>query len=92
MYKLTNYNNIIRLIDSAVIPVNEDNKDYSTYLDWLAQGNTAEPADPIVVDNRALRASAYQAEADPLFFKAQRGECTQQDWLNKVAEIKARYP
>lgn len=40
----------------------------------------------------ALRAEAYRTESDPLFFKAQRGEATQQQWLDKVAEIKARYP
>lgn len=38
------------------------------------------------------RAYAYRNESDPLFFKWQRGEATQQDWLDKVAEIKARYP
>ena len=38
------------------------------------------------------RKAAYQAEADPLFFKAQRGEATEQEWLDKIAEIKARYP
>lgn len=38
------------------------------------------------------RAEAYRAESDPLFFKSQRGEATQQEWLDKVAEIKARYP
>ena len=38
------------------------------------------------------RKSAYIAEADPLFFKAQRGEVEQQAWLDKIAEIKARYP
>lgn len=38
------------------------------------------------------RAAAYKLEADPLFFKAQRGEATQQEWLDKVAEIQARYP
>lgn len=36
--------------------------------------------------------SAYQAESDPLFFKYQRGEATEQEWLDKVAEIKARFP
>lgn len=36
------------------------------------------------------RRVAYQQEADPLFFKAQRGEATMDDWLAKVAEIKAR--
>lgn len=38
------------------------------------------------------RAVAYAAESDPLFFKAQRGEATMEEWKAKVAEIKARYP
>jgi lysozyme family protein len=41
---------------------------------------------------RVLRQQAYQKEADPLFFKAQRGEIEPQEWLDKVADIKARYP
>jgi hypothetical protein len=40
----------------------------------------------------AARKQAYQDEADPLYFKWQRGEATQQDWLGKIAEIKARFP
>jgi hypothetical protein len=40
----------------------------------------------------ANRHAAYIAEADPLFFKAQRGEVEQQVWLDKVAEIKLRHP
>jgi hypothetical protein len=38
------------------------------------------------------RRAAYTIEADPLFFKAQRGEATMEEWQAKVAEIKARYP
>jgi hypothetical protein len=38
------------------------------------------------------RAAAFRVEADPLFFKSQRGEATNQEWLAKVAEIKARFP
>lgn len=38
------------------------------------------------------RAAAYAAESDPLFFKAQRGEATIEEWQSKVAEIKTRYP
>jgi uncharacterized small protein (DUF1192 family) len=38
------------------------------------------------------RKRAYQAEADPLFFMAQRGEATNAEWLAKVAEIKSRFP
>ena len=41
---------------------------------------------------RNSRAAAYAAEADPLFFKAQRGEATTEEWTAKVAEIKARFP
>jgi hypothetical protein len=40
----------------------------------------------------AKRHSAYTSEADPLFFKAQRGEATMAEWQSKVAEIKTRYP
>jgi hypothetical protein len=38
------------------------------------------------------RKAAYTAEADPINFMWQRGEATEQDWLDKIAEIKARYP
>jgi len=38
------------------------------------------------------RAAAYAAEADPLFFKAQRGEASMDDWTAKVEEIRQRYP
>ena len=41
--------------------------------------------------NKQLRASAYREESDPLFFKAQRGEATMEEWLDKVNEIKQRW-
>jgi hypothetical protein len=44
-----------------------------------------------VIGNIALRAEAYRNESDPIFFQWQRGEKTQQEWLDKVAEIKQRY-
>jgi hypothetical protein len=40
----------------------------------------------------ASRKAAYISEADPLFFKAQRGEASEQEWLDKIIEIKARFP
>lgn len=45
--------------------------------------------DARVIDKQ--RQVAYQTESDPLFYKYQRGEATKQEWLDKVAEIKARF-
>jgi hypothetical protein len=41
---------------------------------------------------RRKRSDAFQVEADPLYFAWQRGEATEQDWLDKVAEIRERFP
>jgi hypothetical protein len=73
-------------------------------LEWLDQNQT-QPTDAeisneiqrltsleparIATENRR---AAYIAEADPLFFKAQRGEATMEEWQAKVAEIKQRFP
>ena len=54
----------------------------------VARLTALEPA-RIATENRR---AAYIAEADPLFFKAQRGEATMEEWQAKVAEIKARFP
>ena len=40
----------------------------------------------------ASRKAAYQTEADPLFFKWQAGEGTQEEWQAKREEIRQRYP
>lgn len=61
---------------------------------WLYDGSTFSaplPYVPSMEVQSAARAEAYRTEADPLFFKAQRGEATMDEWLAKVAEIKARY-
>lgn len=39
-----------------------------------------------------IRRGAYIAEADPLYFGWQRNENTEQEWLDKIAEIRARHP
>jgi hypothetical protein len=36
---------ILRKEDNAYIPFDEANRDYQEYLDWVAEGNTAEAAD-----------------------------------------------
>jgi hypothetical protein len=93
MYKLTHYSTVTRLADNACIPADPANTDWQVYQRWLAAGNTPQPADPPPApDHAALRRAAYVAESDPLFFMAQRGEATQQKWLDKVAEIRTRFP
>lgn len=50
------------------------------------------PAPPSRESQSAAREKAYREESDPIFFQVQRGKATQQDWLDKIAEIEARFP
>ena len=47
---------------------------------------------PTIEEIDLNRKIAYHLEADPLFFKYQRGEVTKEEWLNKIQEIKDKYP
>jgi hypothetical protein len=55
----------------------------------VADTSVATPTEPAV---QKARREAYQKEADPLFFKWQRGEATEQEYLDAVAAIRARFP
>ena len=46
----------------------------------------------LVAECEAKRQERYRAEADPLFFKSQRGEATGAEWLAKVAQIRTEIP
>lgn len=82
---------IKRVIESD--PVLKDGKWTQTWtiLDLTAEEIAAMQAAK-VQEVQLQRQYAYQQEADPLFFKAQRGEASMQEWLDKVNEIRARYP
>jgi len=94
MYKLSG-GSIQRLIDSASIPADIGNTDYANYLQWLAEGNTPEPADiPPEPTYQELRASEYNLKSTGEQFAmqyddAKNGTTTWVDWQD---EIKLRIP
>ena len=55
---------VIRKSDDAVIPFDEDNKDYREYLEWVAEGNTAEAAEEYVITWDEIRATRDQILRD----------------------------
>jgi hypothetical protein len=89
-----------------IVSVSSTEPPLITYRQYLSEGTPEKqdddwkqvwvintfPAKEIAEKAKEFRASAYREEADPLFFKSQRGEIDKQVWLDKVAEIKARYP
>lgn len=71
-------------------------KDGDYWLGWTPDPEPILPTQEEIAaqqeaEKEQLRLEAYRNESDPLFFKWQRGEIEQQVWLDKVAEIKARY-
>lgn len=62
---------------------------------WLYQEGQFTAPPPVVptqAEQEAKRQAAYTAEADPLFFKWQAGEGTEEEWKAKRQEIRDRYP
>jgi hypothetical protein len=59
---------------------------------WRVRPMTEQELEALAQQKDEQRKAAYQNEADPLFFKYQRGEATQDKWLAKIDEIKARFP
>ena len=85
------YPNVVTIDDSAGAFDAQGNQ---VTIDESAVATEIERLIPIQLAKVATenRRSAYIAEADALFFKAQRGEATMEEWQAKVAEIKARFP
>ena len=79
------YNELTQLI-RVVDPVQIDGE-------WTQQWETLDlPVSQQIENLKAARANAYTEEADPLFFKAQRGEVEIAEWEAKVTEIRDRFP
>jgi hypothetical protein len=78
-------------------------EEYEEALTWYSTGDAptwqelkaAEPAIEAEVARKAVedqRRAAYQTESDPLFFGWQRGDNTEQEWLDAVQAVKDAYP
>lgn len=78
-------------------------EEYEETLTWHSPGDApaweelkaAEPTIEAEVARKAVedqRRAAYQTESDPLFFGWQRGDNTEQEWLDAVQAVKDAYP
>lgn len=80
--------------------LNGDTYDGLTWLDDTSKPSKAEldalwPEVQAEVERgriEALRKAAYAVESDPVFFQYQRGDATEQEWLDAVEAVKAKYP
>jgi hypothetical protein len=73
IYKLTE-NNYIYRGDNTLVPISEFNIDYAQYLIWLSEGNTPEPADPIILPsaNELIIAQIAEMEQSDLTNRGSR--------------------
>jgi hypothetical protein len=79
------------------------NGDSYAGLTWLSEGDAPTEAElsaewaqvEYEVAYEAVqkqRQAAYQAESDPVFFDYQRGDATEQEWLDAVEAVKVANP
>jgi hypothetical protein len=93
---------LVNLVPDALVSYTGPDPDYDAIV-WQdsrerpsrEECDAAWPQIKIDLENEQAqrsRAESYREEADPLFFGWQRGENTEQEWLDKVTEIRDRYP
>jgi len=94
MYKLTNSTSITRLADSASIPNDPANIDYSQYLQWLSEGNIPESADPlpappiVPISPRQIRQALTRAGfREAVESAVAAGDQDLKDWYEFAAEF-----
>lgn len=66
--------------------------DGAWHLTWTVRDLTPDETLAFAGARDAERRAAYAEHADPVFFKWQRGEASEGDWLAAVAMVKEWYP
>jgi hypothetical protein len=66
--------------------------DGSWVANWVVRPMNEDELNNLLKTIENTRKAAYEDEADPLFFKVQRGEAALEEWQAKILEIKTRYP
>jgi len=81
--------NYIKLVNGVAVPMTEQEiaARQAEEVEWSATAT-----ERFNEEQKENRKAAYMTEADPLFFKWQAGEATQEEWQTKRNEIKARFP
>jgi hypothetical protein len=75
-------NSLYPKINYGVCVISEVADDYETPTQIAGYNN----------QQSELRAKAYPIDSDPIFFQWQRGTKTEQEWLDAVAAVQAKYP
>ena len=76
---------------TVCVPFDSENTDYQRYLEWVAEGNTPEPADDVTPDYRTQRAAEYPSIGDQLDALFHAGMLPRELTI-QIQAIKAKYP
>jgi hypothetical protein len=79
-------------LDGSTIEILADRIVETQVVRNLTAGELSSVHEQYNQQQKAGRLRAYEKEADPLFFKWQRGEATQEEWLEAVERVKSDYP